>query len=217
MRVRCSILLLFAAVVSGLQGCADENAVGPGAVCHDPSSDSWVADRLADGYRQRNLEAFASLLHTDYQFVYFTPDPVSGATSHGRIDELRLHRRFFEPENVVPGDPAWPPELWLASVAVTLSPRTEFTERTDLYRSPENPQGLDPERWRAYEATYASYFFFETQGETDFQVDGLENFVVVRDLAAPVCSQQLFFYRWEDLSGGSTWFRGALYPNELPR
>lgn len=211
MRPRTSILFL--PLVFGLAGCGGR-AVAPEVPCADTRS---VAERLTDAYVHRDYPAFAALLHPDYRFVYDAPDPETGATGHGRIEELRLHQRLFLPQNTPPGDPPWPPSLWATSITVVLSLlQAEFVERHDLYRSPDNPGGLDRERWLVLEAQHASNFFVETQGETDYQVNGRDNLVVARDLAAAACEPQLFLYRWEDLSGGSTWLRRQLWPRDPP-
>lgn len=163
---------------------------------------------LADAYQQRNYSKFAGLLSTEagaeYLFI-LEPDPENPNqdTQWGHIEELRLHQRMFEPQNPRPGDSPVPPELWPTSISISLSPRTDFTERRDLYQSSTNPDGLPATRWRATEAVYATNVFFQLQGETDYQVEGEASFVVIQDLNKNIGDPGKFLiYRWEDLGTG---------------
>jgi hypothetical protein len=92
------------------------------------------------------------------------------------------------------------PENWLVSVDISLTLQTDFVERTDIYRSPSNPDGIDGARWTATEATYGTYVLFQLAGITDYQVDGRANFVVIEDKTKTNADPgKWLIYRWEDL------------------
>jgi hypothetical protein len=60
---------------------------------------------------------------------------------------------------------------------------------------------LDPARWQAIEAQYRTAVYFNTQGDTDYRVDGRQNFVVILDLGGMLGpGRGAFLYRWEDLA-----------------
>jgi len=108
---------------------------------------------------------------------------------------------MFMPEDPLPGETQVPSELWLVSITINLS-RTAavWMERTDLYKTPTNPNGLDSERWKAGEAEFHADILFETQGDTDYRVDGRQNFIVIEDrVKAAGDARKYLIYRWEDL------------------
>jgi hypothetical protein len=160
-----------------------------------------LIQKLKDAYQARSFPEFAALLPTDdlapYRFFLNEPLP-GGETSWDRIVELRIHRRMFDPENLDPGEPPVPQELWLVDVSISLSLQNEFTERTDLYI--ENGGELDHDRWNAFEGQYHAVIFFDTQSDTDYRVDGRANFVVIEDKTkASGTAGKFLIYRWEDL------------------
>jgi len=110
---------------------------------------------------------------------------------------------MFDPQNVQPGEPPVPPEYWLQGIVIDLSPVGSWAERSDLYRSSSNPNGLDPARWRATDAQYHASILWDMQGDTDFRVDGQQNFVVINDLTRSAGERGKFvLFLWQDL--GST-------------
>jgi hypothetical protein len=173
-----------------------------------PVSPEEFIQGLAGAYRNQDYSAFEALFPepgSDTPYLYFLPEPLpNGQTSWDRTEELLIHRRMFEPENPLPGETPVPQEYWLVSITINLTPIGSFTERPDLYRSPANPDGVDAERWRAIEAQYQAIIFFDTQGTTDFRVDGKESFVVL-DLRQRLegVPGKYCLYRWEDLGASA--------------
>jgi hypothetical protein len=158
--------------------------------------------QLAYGTRDYDLYRRLFADREDASFLFFLPEPSElGETQWGVSEELRIHRRRFHPENPLPGEEPVPAELWVRSIDITLSQLAAFQERRDLYRSPANPYGLDPEAWRATDALYATDVFWNMAGETDFVVRGRANFIVIEDLGKRLCDEGRFLlYIWEDLS-----------------
>jgi hypothetical protein len=129
-----------------------------------------------------------------------TDDVEVPAAAWNRAEELRIHRRMFDPQHPAPGEAPVPTEYWLESISISLTQMTAFSERPDLYRSPGYPAGVDAERWRAIEAMYDAEIFFKTQGPNDFSVHGKAHFVVLdRRLRLPGVPGKYTLYRWEDL------------------
>lgn len=161
-----------------------------------------LVDELALAYSRRDYETYTDLFPaTDPHFRFYLNEPLPSSETHwGVTEELRLHRRMFDPENPLPGETPVPQDLWLQSIVTSLTATTPWTERPDLYRSPSNPEGLDSSHWLAREAVYQAIVFFDTQSTTDFRVDSRQNFIVIEDLTLPSGSQGKFlFYIWEDL------------------
>lgn len=192
--------LLLPLVFAGCVFSPDKTPPTPPPPIDSPQA---LIQALADAYQQRNYAKFASIISTDPQAEYLfvlEPDPSNPDPSWGPTEELRIHQRMFEPQNTPPGDPPVPTALWLTSVTITLSLQQDFVERDIYYESPSNPTGLSRTRWLAKEATYGTNVFFETQGETDYQVTGQASFVVIEDLGKNVGDPGKFLiYRWEDL------------------
>jgi hypothetical protein len=200
-------------IALGLVGCR-EKSVSCDCLCPPVTypaitSEQALIKNLEAAYRKRDYEKFTTLFSNAtlgqpaYLFLLSEATP-SGETSWGYAEEMRIHRRMFEPQNVLPGENPVPPENWLQSIDISLTLQSDFVERADLYQSPSNPQGLDPARWRATEATYATYVFFQLAGATDYQVDGRANFVVIQDKTrANGDAWRWLIYRWEDLAGGA--------------
>ena len=166
-----------------------------------PTTPNGLIGQLRDAYQTRNYDWFSNLFSTaadSAPYFFFLNEPQGD--NWDLTEELRIHRRMFKPEDPLPGEFPVPEDLWLVSIDIQLEPQTEWTERADLYSSDVNPNGLDPAHWRATEAQYHAYVFFKTKGETDYQVNGLANFVVVEDLRKQAGQARKFLiYRWEDL------------------
>lgn len=169
-----------------------------------PTNEPELIANLALAYQHRNYDEFANLLPTaenNVQYFFFLSAPLEdGTTNWGATEELRIHRRMFNPENPLPGETPVPQELWLQSITISLTPIREFVERPDLYASQTNPSGLDPAKWKVTEAEYHAEILFDTQTETDYRVDGKANFIVINDLTKTAGQDRKFLiYRWEDL------------------
>jgi hypothetical protein len=192
-------------------GCHDYYAPCPTHGCGDwrlhspPRSPSELIQTLAQSYQTRNYDRFSNLFSTvaDGAPYFFTFGDSAGG-QWNLLQELCFHRRMFKPEDPLPGETPVPQELWLVSIDIQFAPVNAWTERPDLYRSPSNPNGLDPERWRAMDAQYTTNVLYTMQGTTSFQTNCRANFVVIEDLAKGLGSDRKFLlYRWEDLGGGS--------------
>lgn len=169
-----------------------------------PQSAEELIQALSKAYQQRDYVAFENLFPAppdSAPYLYFLSEPLpNGQTNWDLTEELRIHRRMFNPESPLPGETPVPQEIWLQSITITLTPLVDFAERPDLYRSPTNPNGLNPDLWKATECVYQANLFFDTQSSTDFRVDGRENFVVIENLAKASGEDRKFLiYRWEDL------------------
>ena len=168
-------------------------------------SPAQLIEALSDAYQTRIFARFERLFHDDYLFI-LKPDPLepNQPIDWGRTEELRIHRRMFEPQNIPPSETPLDEDLWLTSVTITLSPSSAFGERTEYYVSATNPDGLEPANWKAWGTDYSTSVLFETQGETDYQVTGSAYFVVVEDLTKTGTEAGRFLlYRWQDLGGTS--------------
>ena len=177
----------------------------PPSACKTSTSQTELITQLRDAYQRRDYDCFSKLFSEQYFFFLNEPQ----GANWDLTEELRIHRRMFKPEDPLPGESPVPQDLWLVSIDIQLEPQTEWTERTDLYISEANPNGLDPALWKATEAQYHAYVFFKTQGQTDYQVNGIANFVVVEDLTKTSGTDRKFLiYRWEDL--------GSIYKSAPP-
>ncbi|MFQ5599925.1 MAG: hypothetical protein ACE5G2_05155 [Candidatus Krumholzibacteriia bacterium] len=168
-----------------------------------PENPEDLIRALELSYRQRKVDDFEAILANDaensaeYLFILSEATP-EGESQWGWAEEVRIHNRMFEPENLPPGEPPVPSELWLQSIDITLSIQRPFEERSDLYQ--DQGGALSRERWLATDARYATSVFFQTQGETDFRVEGQANFVVIEDLTKEVGDAGKFLLLiWEDL------------------
>jgi hypothetical protein len=154
-----------------------------------------VVAALGEGHNNfdaAKLAGFLERARASYLFL--------GTNDENKLEEDRIASRMFRPEEVPPGDPPVPVELWLLRIQAQFKQLTAWSERPDLYRSPGNPDGLDPAVWQAIDATYQTEALFETQGATDYRVSARQNFVVILDLRGMLGpSRGAFLYRWEDL------------------
>jgi hypothetical protein len=194
---------------NGLSGWAGYSNTVTATTSWTATSAGDLIDKLAVTYGRRNFDGFESLFSTDAdsaEYFFFLNEP-EGA-NWNLAEELRIHRRMFKPEDPLPHETPVPEDLWLASIDIQLVAQTDWTERWDLYRSGANPTGLDPNHWRATDAQYAADVFFHMQGQTDYQVDGRCNFVVIEDLHKLAGQERKFLiYRWEDLG----WLAAAVH------
>ena len=206
---------LVAAVAMAVASCADDPqqpvdpcAGHPGEIppppnpCVMPDNVAAVITQLGDAYRGRDYARLSPLLHNDFLFILH-PDPNANPPLPENWDEqeeLHIHRRMFDPQDIPPTDPPLDPGLWLASVSINLTPAQLFAERPEFYRSATNTEGLDPARWKAWGADYNAEVLFDTQSDLDFLIMGRAWFVVAEDLAKPFGEPGRFtLYRWQDL------------------
>lgn len=172
-------------------------------------SEAELIGQLKTAYQKRDFDTFKRLFHPDYQFFLNETQP-DGTTHWGLTEELRIHRRMFNPQEVTPPETPVPQDLWLVSVDIQLTPRTNFADAPNFYYNADtNPTGFHPENFAVTQTDYVASVFFQTQGETQYRVDGAANFVVVNDLAKAVGEDGKFLiWRWEDL--------GAAKPSATP-
>jgi hypothetical protein len=175
-----------------------------------PCDPAAVIARLRDAYAARSYAQYSTLFHDDFLFV-LQPNPLDPTQPEnwGRTEELRIHKRMFEPQNIGPGEDLLPLDLWLLAIDIELTSNRPFEERPEFYVSPANPGGLDPSRWKALGTEYNTSVLFQTQGELDYQVTGKAWFVVVQDLwKVPGKPGAFLLYQWQDL--------GNLEPGVVP-
>ncbi|HZL84357.1 MAG TPA: hypothetical protein VFD07_03160 [Candidatus Krumholzibacteria bacterium] len=171
------------------------------------NSEEAVVNAVARAYLSRDANFLASILAADagrnaeFRFILSEPTDL-GETYWGYGEEVRIHQRMFHPEALPAGDPPVPADLWLNNVAVAPTPLEVFSERVDLYSDNGGLDGkLDPAIWRATDALYATWVFFDMVG-TDYLVEGFANFVVLEDLTKNMGDAGKFLiYIWEDISG----------------
>ena len=108
---------------------------------------------------------------------------------------------MFRPADIVPPEEPLLTERWLVSVDITLTGASSFDDRPQYIFNPgTNPEGLHLEDWDVTGADYSATVFFETQGDTDYRVEGRAEFVVARDKAKAFNAPGAWLiYRWTDL------------------
>ena len=168
-----------------------------------------LIDMLGHAYRTMDFTLyrtlFANLKDHGVEFHFILDQPTAaGETQWGYEEEMRIHRRMFQPQVLAAGEEQVPAGLWPQSIACKLTRMQDFTERFDLYRSEQNPMGeLDRHRWRATDAVYATSVLWSTQGGMAFRVEGAARFVVIEALTKAAGEPGKFLvYRWEDLGSG---------------
>jgi len=179
-------------------GCEDPLVQPPPAQAID--SPEKVVAALSHAYQTRDARLFTSILANDadhnevYLFLLSAPTHL-GETQWEYAEETRIHQRMFQPQDAVPPVAA---ELWLQEVTITLTPMESFGERTDVYIP--NGGSLDPTIWRAMDARYSTYVFFDLAG-SDYKVEGEANFIVIEDLRKTVGDAGKFLlWVWEDIA-----------------
>jgi len=216
-RLRSSLtpaILAVAVLGAALSGCIfnpDPPPVIKGNVGYTPAkSEAELIGQLKTAYQKKDFDTFKRLFHPDYQFFLNEVQP-DGTTHWGLTEELRIHRRMFRPEEVAPPEPEVPREFWLVSVDIALTERAAFTAADDSYyfNIDTNPTGFHREDFTVTQTDYVASLFFQTQGETQFRVEGRASFVVVNDLSKAIGDDGKFLiFRWEDL--------GAQKPTAAP-
>jgi hypothetical protein len=138
-----------------VSGCVEPTKVVSQAPCEDcaPSTEDELVQVFTDAYRNHDIGKFTNLFSTSadgvpYSFILNVP--LNGIDSWDLDEELRIHRRMFEPDAPLPGEVPVQNELWLVSISIDLA-RTTATwgERTDLYKTPTNPDSIDAMKWLA--------------------------------------------------------------------
>ena len=159
-----------------------------------------LIENLKLAYQKRDYDKFETLFHPDYQFRLNAPAE-DGTEYWGLAEELKIHRRMFRPADIQPPEDPLPVELWLSSVDITLNGSTSFDERPQYYYNINtNPEGLLDTAWEVTGSDYNATVFFETQGDTDYRVEGRAEFVVARDLSKSATAPGAWLiYRWSDL------------------
>jgi hypothetical protein len=158
-----------------------------------------AVEALKLAYVHRDYAAFAALLHPDFRFVLDQPTP-GGENSWGRDEELRIHRRMFDPNNIPATEPPLNPELRITAVEASLSVAGELSERSDFYRSATNPSGLDDTHWQCLAGDWNTNVLFRTAGETDYLISGRGYFVIAVDRTKAADDPTRFqLYQWTDL------------------
>jgi hypothetical protein len=191
-----ALVLVLPALGSGCVFSPKTAPEPPPVVIKPAESPEQLIDNLRLAYLNRDIVLFTSLfppdgVGVDYSFILNAPDPVTGDTDWGRTEELKVHRRMFDPENPQPGESQVPTEYWLQSISMSLTPIRAFEVRTGL--------GLPP-KWKAWEGQYHPNITFDLQGPTDYNVDGRANFLVIEDTELATGTEGKFLiYRWEDL------------------
>jgi hypothetical protein len=203
-RSRCGWWLLLAAWLAA--GCSSSQPTRPPEPVTRLDSADAVVEELERSYAERDLPALARLYSSapvaPFEFIY--PDTSGGFSTWDLDEELRLHRRMFEPSLVLPGETAPPPELRVESVTIQLGALGAAMERLDLYVGPANPDGLDPARWGAWEIVSGTHLLCDLQGETDFLIEGQASFVLLEDRGAGADPEARFqLWRWEELPGSA--------------
>lgn len=172
-----------AGILVAAAGCGDDPAT--------PRDEPVIGDAealvsaLASAYRALDPARFEALLANEPSanavFTFAITDASGVARESWGFDtEVSIHRRMFEPNQIPASDPPLDSALWVESIDVTLSKRSDFVEREEFYRNGSNPSGVDPTRWRVTSADYSTDVFFQP---TNFVVyDGDAEFVVIEDL-----------------------------------
>jgi hypothetical protein len=196
-------LVVATAIFSGCIFSPETKDTGP-TVTPPPANQDELIQLLSKSYRERDINTFTNLFPSaadEAPYFFFLNAPVNGVNNWDLNEEVRIHRRMFKPEDPLPGETPVDPALWLASITITLNrTASSWVERTDLYKTPTNPEGLDAAKWKASEAEFHADILFETQGDTDYRVDGRHNFIVIEDVTKTSGTDRKYLiYRWEDL------------------
>jgi hypothetical protein len=209
---KLTIAVLVAAAVA-MAGCIFSPSETPPPPPQPPiviDTPEKLIEELSAAYQTRSYARLAPLFHDDYLFI-LQPNPMDPLQPEnwGKTEELRIHKRMFEPQNIGPSEEPLPTELWLVAVDITLTGNRPFDERPEFYASATNPEGLNASNWKAWGTEYTTSVLFQTQGETDYQVTGKAWFVIVQDLSkTPGAAGSFLLYQWQDL--------GTLKPNAGP-
>lgn len=164
------------------------------------TSDAEVIGKLSLAYQLMDQDRFDALLHPDYQFRLNAPGD-DGTEYWGAAEESHIHHRMLHPAGIPAIEPPVPVELWLVAIDLWMMQATPFEPAPQYYADPvRNPGGLDPVHWEAHAAVYNTTVFFETQGDTDYRVEGRAEFVIANDLTKVLGDPGKFLlFRWNDL------------------
>jgi hypothetical protein len=148
-----------------------------------------VLEALENAYSARDPNAFVALLHPDFSFG---PSPVPNLPWR-LAQEERAHRRMFRPLEPSLGLPV-PPELHLLHVSISLStPTTLPAQSVTLEMS--RRVGL------AWAVRCDASVLFETAGETDYQVNSIQHFIIAE---APDARGAYRILQWSEMAGQVT-------------
>ena len=150
-----------------------------------PGSPDSLIETLRLAYQRKHAAKFVTLLHPGYEFQFSArmPDHV---VTWDAAEEIRIHQRMFRPADIQPPEAPLPVDLWLQSIDITLARTGEWVEFSDSTGD-------------FAAAVYGAALYFETQGDTDFRIDGRELFTVKIDPALPdSAAGKYLLYRWMD-------------------
>jgi hypothetical protein len=171
-----------------------------------PQSEDEVIAALASAYVQRDYPRFAGLLPqpTDgASYLYESLSPLPSGPTMDETEELRLHRRLFQPENILPGES--PVEDRPSAIDARFTRRSpSWMERPDLDHSDANPDGLDPARWRATSAIYDLRIVLHFSDQTmKVWRTGPATLTVIEELrTTPGAPRRFMLYRWSEFAEG---------------
>lgn len=169
-------------------------------------SPAAVVTALERAYEKRDLALLSSVLAHDADrnaaYVFYLHGPSDASeTAWTYAEEVRIHRRMFDPTRSATGEPPVPRDLWQAGAAVSFRQITPFEERFDLYSADAGADGkLDPAIWRVTDARYSTEGLFRMKSENDYLIQGDADLVVLEDLTRGAGEDGKFcLYAWEDL------------------
>jgi hypothetical protein len=168
-----------------------------------PTSEPLVMMEYQRAYQRRDTERLAALFAQDpaasFRTVLATPTP-EGATEWAVDEEIHLHRRWFLPNYLPPGDPPVPRTLWLQSLQATFTQTETFAERTDLYAGSASSDGLDPAIWRASAAVYEVELHVSLPLGIEYLVSERQRCTVIQNLTKRRGDTgQFLLYRMEEV------------------
>ena len=214
MNRRSIVGLLLGAVLAAV-ACGCDDVQSPcldccfGCPVDDPYpellSPDAVITALKMAYQRRDLDKFSTLLHPEFQFLYYPLAP-GGPESWNAAEEIRIHRRMFRPQDIQPPEAPLPVELWSYSIDIALTNASSWEVAADS-------------TGEFVAAVYNAAVFFETQGNTDFQIRGPQAFVVKPDPSTPAGETRKYLLSWwiETASRSGGWGRvKALYRTPVP-
>src|SRR5678816_2943754 len=95
-----------------------------------PRLGGQVVSALAQAYNERDAAKLEALLSDEAgaSYLFFGTNDFLG-----KLEEDRIASRMFHPEDVPPGDPPVPLDLWLLDIDAEFKQLAAWTERSDLY------------------------------------------------------------------------------------
>src|SRR5262245_29294952 len=133
----CKTTLITLATAALIGGCIFSPSEAPPTPPPPPrtiDSPAALIAALSDAYQLRQYSLIEGLFHDDYLFILHpdpNPDPNQPPppTDWGKPEELRIHRRMFDPQNIPADEEPLPMALWLTSVNITLAESQPFELR----------------------------------------------------------------------------------------